>query len=81
MVTIKLSENQENVLQTDQTYLTMIVETHFQVDFKFLATCFRLTFVVNILRWFFLQMNYSSGQWTRIKKYRRMEEQQQQQQQ
>lgn len=79
MVTIKLSENQENVLQTDQTYLTMIVETHFQVDFKFLTICFRLTFVVNIRR-FFLQMNYSSGQWTRIKKYRRMEEQQQQQQ-
>ncbi len=79
MVTIKLSENQENVLQTDQTYLTMIVETHFQVDFKYITTCFRLTFVVNIRR-FFLQMNYSSGQWTRIKKYRRMEEQQQQQQ-
>ncbi len=53
MVTIKLSENQENVLQTDQTYLTMIVETHFQVDFKFLTICFRLTFVVNIRRWFF----------------------------
>ncbi len=57
----------------------MIVETHFQVDFKYITTCFRLTFVVNIRR-FFLQMNYSSGQWTRIKKYRRMEEQQQQQQ-
>ena len=53
VVTIKLSENQENVLQTDQTYLTMIVETHFQVDFKFLTTCFRLTFVVNIRRLFF----------------------------
>ncbi len=50
VVTIKLSENQENVLQTDQTYLTMIVETHFQVDFKFLTTCFRLTFVVNLRR-------------------------------
>ena len=32
IVTIKLSENQENVPQTDNTYLTMIVETHFQVD-------------------------------------------------
>jgi len=31
IVTIKLSENQENVPQTDNTYLTMIVETHFQV--------------------------------------------------
>ncbi len=32
-----------------QTYLTMIVETHFQ-------------------------MNYSSGQWTRIKKFKRLED-------
>ena len=32
IVTIKLSENQENVPQTDNTYLTMIVETHFQVN-------------------------------------------------
>ena len=31
IVTIKLSENQENVPQNDNTYLTMIVETHFQV--------------------------------------------------
>ena len=37
IVTIKLSENQENVPQDDNTYLTMIVETHFQVgrNFKF----------------------------------------------
>merc|ERR1711934_472685 len=49
VVTIKLSENQENVLQTDGTYLTMIVETHFQ-------------------------MNYLTGEWKRIKKYRRLEE-------
>jgi negative elongation factor A len=48
-VTIKLSENQENVLQNDGTYATMIVETHFQ-------------------------MNYSTGEWKRIKKYRRLEE-------
>ena len=34
IVTIKLSENQENVPQTDNTYLTMIVETHFQVGKK-----------------------------------------------
>ena len=33
IVTIKLSENQENVPQTDNTYLTMIVETHFQVKY------------------------------------------------
>merc|ERR1712004_457357 len=58
IVTIKLSENQENVPQTDNTYLTMIVEIHFQ-------------------------MNYSTGEWKRIKKYRRLEDvlQQQQQQQ
>jgi len=49
VVTIKLSENQESVLQNDGTYLTMIVEIHFQ-------------------------MNYSSGEWKRIKKYRRLED-------
>merc|ERR1711892_815006 len=49
IVTIKLSENQENVSQTDNTYLTMIVETHFQ-------------------------MNYNTGEWKRIKKYRRLED-------
>ena len=49
VVTIKLSENQESVLQNDSTYLTMIVEIHFQ-------------------------MNYSSGEWKRIKKYRRLED-------
>jgi hypothetical protein len=32
VVTIKLSENQENVMQNDATYATMIVETHFQVS-------------------------------------------------
>jgi len=49
IVTIKLSENQENVPQNDNTYLTMIVETHFQ-------------------------MNYNTGEWKRIKKYRRLED-------
>ena len=48
VVTIKLSENNENVLQTDQTYLSMVVETHFQ-------------------------MNYRTGEWKRIRKYRRIE--------
>jgi len=48
VVTIKLSENRENMLQTDQTYLPMIVETHFQ-------------------------MNYMTGEWNRIEKYRRIE--------
>ncbi|XP_044726982.1 negative elongation factor A-like [Chrysoperla carnea] len=48
IVTIKLSENQENVLQVDNTYLTMMVETHFQ-------------------------MNYNTGEWKRIKKFRKME--------
>ncbi|XP_063240173.1 negative elongation factor A [Bacillus rossius redtenbacheri] len=34
VVTIKLSENQENVLQADKTYLTMLVETHFQMNYN-----------------------------------------------
>ena len=49
VVTIKLAENQENVLQQDGTYLTMQIETHFQ-------------------------MNYSTGEWNRIRKYRRLED-------
>ena len=32
-VTIKLSENQESFLQNDGTYLTMIVEIHFQMNY------------------------------------------------
>ncbi|XP_018572785.1 negative elongation factor A [Anoplophora glabripennis] len=34
IVTIKLSEDQENVLQPDETYLTMMVETHFQMNYN-----------------------------------------------
>ncbi|XP_056633978.1 negative elongation factor A [Diorhabda carinulata] len=34
IVTIKLSEDQENVLQPDATYLTMLVETHFQMNYN-----------------------------------------------
>ncbi|GLV44404.1 Negative elongation factor A [Carabus blaptoides fortunei] len=34
IVTIKLSEDQENVLQADDTYLTMMVETHFQMNYN-----------------------------------------------
>ncbi|XP_023015388.1 negative elongation factor A isoform X2 [Leptinotarsa decemlineata] len=34
IVTIKLSEDQENVLQPDDTYLTMLVETHFQMNYN-----------------------------------------------
>merc|ERR1712228_186182 len=34
IVTIKLSENQENVPQNDGTYLTMIVEIHFQMNYN-----------------------------------------------
>ncbi|KAK9889542.1 hypothetical protein WA026_006897 [Henosepilachna vigintioctopunctata] len=34
IVTIKLSEDQENVLQPDDTYLTMMVETHFQMNYN-----------------------------------------------
>ena len=37
IVTIKLSENQENVPQDDNTYLTMIVETHFQVEYLYIS--------------------------------------------
>ena len=53
--------------QTDNTYLTMIVETHFQVR--------RITFTtlwVNMSSC--LQMNYNTGEWKRIKKYRRLED-------
>ncbi|XP_055925407.1 negative elongation factor A-like [Argiope bruennichi] len=48
IVTIMLSENEEKVQQVDGTVQTMIVETHFQ-------------------------MNYSTGEWKRVKKYRRMD--------
>ncbi|XP_045475650.1 negative elongation factor A [Harmonia axyridis] len=34
IVTIKLSEDQENVQQSDETYLTMMVETHFQMNYN-----------------------------------------------
>ncbi|KAJ8948166.1 hypothetical protein NQ318_009258 [Aromia moschata] len=34
IVTIKLSEDQENVPQPDGTYLTMMVETHFQMNYN-----------------------------------------------
>ncbi|KAG8227192.1 hypothetical protein J437_LFUL003398, partial [Ladona fulva] len=34
IVTIKLSESQENVQQPDNTYLTMMVETHFQMNYN-----------------------------------------------
>ncbi|XP_060529549.1 negative elongation factor A [Cylas formicarius] len=34
IVTIKLSEDQENVLQPGDTYLTMMVETHFQMNYN-----------------------------------------------
>lgn len=48
IVTIMLNENEEKVLQKDNTYINMIVETHFQ-------------------------MNYSTGEWKRVKKYRKIE--------
>ncbi|CAB3365682.1 Hypothetical predicted protein [Cloeon dipterum] len=48
IITIKLSENQEEVLQND-TYVTMVAETHFQ-------------------------MNYNTGEWKRMKKYRKLDE-------
>ena len=65
IVTIKLSENQENVPQTDNTYLTMIVETHFQVT---------SAMIMMLLLPRHLQMNYNTGEWKRIKKYRRLED-------
>jgi hypothetical protein len=34
IVTIKLSENQENVLQSDESSQTMTVETHFQMNYN-----------------------------------------------
>ncbi|XP_030749942.1 negative elongation factor A isoform X2 [Sitophilus oryzae] len=34
IVTIKLSEDQENVLQPDDTYVSMMVETHFQMNYN-----------------------------------------------
>ncbi|XP_035220858.1 negative elongation factor A-like isoform X2 [Stegodyphus dumicola] len=48
IVTIMLSENEEKVQQSDGTVQTMMVETHFQ-------------------------MNYSTGEWKRVKKYRNIE--------
>lgn len=48
IVTIMLNESKEEVPQKDGSYQTMIVETHFQ-------------------------MNYSTGEWKRVKKYRRFE--------
>lgn len=48
VVTIKLSESQENVHQ-EGSIITMMVETHFQ-------------------------MNYSTGEWKRIKKLRKAED-------
>ncbi|GFT31752.1 negative elongation factor A [Nephila pilipes] len=48
IVTIMLSENEEKVQQMDGTVQSMMVETHFQ-------------------------MNYSTGEWKRVKKYRRLE--------
>jgi negative elongation factor A len=48
MITIKLSENQEEVLQNDN-YVQMVAETHFQ-------------------------MNYNTGEWKRLKKYRKPDE-------
>lgn len=47
IVTVMLSENIEEVTQTDGTTVPMLVETHFQ-------------------------MNYTNGEWKRIKKNRRI---------
>lgn len=45
IVTIKLSEGEETVPQPEGTFINMMAETHFQ-------------------------MNYNTGEWKRIKKYR-----------
>ncbi|XP_066146875.1 negative elongation factor A [Euwallacea fornicatus] len=34
IVTIKLSEDKETVMQPDETYVTMLVETHFQMNYN-----------------------------------------------
>lgn len=34
IVTIKLSEDQETVMQADDTYVNMLVETHFQMNYN-----------------------------------------------
>lgn len=34
IVTIKLSEDQETVLQPDDTFLTTTIETHFQMNYN-----------------------------------------------
>jgi len=47
IVTVMLSENIEEVTQSDGTTVPMLVETHFQ-------------------------MNYTNGEWKRIKKNRRI---------
>lgn len=47
IVTVMLSENVEDVVQPDGTTVSMLVETHFQ-------------------------MNYTNGEWKRIKKNRRV---------
>ena len=52
IVTIKLSENQENVPQTDNTYLTMIVETHFQV----ISNIYYFLFVPKFVASHFIQL-------------------------
>ncbi|XP_013790703.1 negative elongation factor A-like isoform X1 [Limulus polyphemus] len=49
IVTIKLSENEETIVQTNGTLQTFIVETHFQ-------------------------MNYSTGEWKRVKKFQKLDE-------
>jgi negative elongation factor A len=34
IVTIKLSEDQETVMQPDETFLTTTIETHFQMNYN-----------------------------------------------
>ncbi|KPJ03153.1 Negative elongation factor A [Papilio xuthus] len=48
IISIKLSDNHENVMQSDDTFITMVAEIHFQ-------------------------MNFSTGQWCRVKRYRPLE--------
>ena len=49
VVTIKLSEKEEDVRQSDQTVQRMIVETHFQ-------------------------MNYNTGEWKQVQKFRKLDQ-------
>ncbi len=76
VVTIKLSENQENVLQNDQVQSQQKNRCKRTVQicpFLVITMCSLQTYLTMIVETHF-QMNYSTGEWRRIKKLRRLEE-------